>query len=95
MRGLGAAFGPGFPLSLITVIVPARQREPLIATSPVWPTHLDRTQPEPESYRRQRTHRDERGFDPRAASLRPEGGADQAEANRHHRRRIARHRYRS
>jgi hypothetical protein len=33
-------------------LVPARQREPLIATSPVWPTHLDRTQPEPESYRR-------------------------------------------
>lgn len=31
-------------------LVPARQREPLIATSPVWPTHLDRTQPEPESY---------------------------------------------
>ena len=58
MRGLGAAFGPGFPLSLITVIVPARQREPLIATSPVWPTHLDRTQPEPESYRRLWTHVD-------------------------------------
>ena len=50
---------------------------------------------EPDPLRRQRTHRDERGFDPRAASLRPEGGADQAEANRHHRRRIARHRYRS
>jgi hypothetical protein len=37
-------------------LVPAHQREPLIATSPVWPTHLDRTQPEPESYRRVSAH---------------------------------------
>ena len=42
-------------------LVPARQREPLIATSPVWPTHLDRTQPEPESYRRVRTQRSDNG----------------------------------